>query len=281
MAEHKGVILKAEPKGETITFPPIDIVDGDYYFFPFNMKLKEDVILKSALATPLCVLNNDEKAFAFYTDKEPSYKIQGDTDSIRIITLSREEAKNAWKIRLDAEHLIICKDYVLQEDNTLLLYGKGSLHFKAFPDLPHTPEGFIKTGMDGGFGVYEKQCDSYGPEISFRLINETPEHVKTYEVKLDKLDMKSNDVFLHIEYEGDMAKLYLGDEFIADDFYTGMGWDIGLKRFGFPDSLKLVIYPLKEDAEVYLEKWPDMEDGIACNLTEVLAVHEYRAKVIA
>lgn len=294
MEEHRGVILKADTGKEAITFPPTDIPDGDYFFLPFNMKLSEDTVLKSALATPLCALDNDIKTYVFYTDRDPAYNIQGNMNGIRIVTLSREDAKNAWKVRLKAghnaehigrnytEHLLISPDFVLQEDMQpqVLLYGKGSICFKIFPDLPHTPEGFTKTGMDNGFGIYEKMFDTPQPEAFFRPVEETAQQIRTYELTIDKLDKNANDVFVHIDYSGDMARLYLDGELIADDFYTGMGWDIGLKRFGFPDKLMLTVYPLKQDAKVYLEKWPLMENGFACSLDKVQAVHEYVAELM-
>lgn len=348
MASHRGVVLKAEAGKEIITFPPVDIYDGDYFFFPINMKLKGDLILKSALATPLCVLDNDIKAYVFYTDREPYYDLKGNPDGVRIITLSREDAKNAWKVRLNSgyksenyseyeaehnvehnaqrsieynvqkcvehnvdntennvqkntghnvqkstghnvqkstehlkEHLIICSDFVLQEDRTrqLYLYGKGSISFKIFPDLPDAPAGFVKTGTDNEFGVYEKLIYTPHPQVDFKLVKETGEHVRTYELTLNQLDSNANDVFLHIDYAGNMARLYLGDELIADDFYTGTGWDVGLKRFGLPDKLILEVYPLKQDDKIYLEKWPPMKDGLACALNEVQAVHEYMVRI--
>ena len=74
LAEHKGVKITVPesvcPDG--ITFPPLDINDGDYFFLPFNMRCGDDVI-ESATVTPLCRIRSASGAtkdgsdvFVFY-----------------------------------------------------------------------------------------------------------------------------------------------------------------------------------------------------------------------
>ena len=84
-----------------------------------------------------------------------------------------------------------------------------------------------------------------------------------------------SDYFVRIQYEGDRAKAYINGEYITDHYYTGRTWEIGLKRFSFAKELILEIYPLKEDAPVYLETWPNMKNGVACELVQVTAELEY------
>ncbi len=89
-------------------------------------------------------------------------------------------------------------------------------------------------------------------------------HLKIPLVKsiLDKKEI--SEVFLQIHYTGDVARAYLGDELIDDDFYFGRTWEIGLSRFD-PELLEkgitLKILPLREDAPVYIpaDRWPRME----------------------
>ena len=53
---------------------------------------------------------------------------------------------------------------------------------------------------------------------------------------------------------------------VADSYYTGEPVQISLRYFDFPQELQVKIYPLKEDAPRFLERWPQMKDGCACEL---------------
>jgi len=277
MAEHENVKLVVDLLEETVTFPEITIKDRDYYFLPFNMKLSK-AVLKRAMVTPLCCLNNTVKSYVFYGDREPGYLLQGDMTGIELIDLSRKDALNAWKVKLKQEHLIISTTDVLQTDQGIELIGREKLIFRIYPDLSNVPDGFVRSGMDGIFTVYEKLMDVQEVPVGYRLETESAQR-NTYEIELKIPQGNMEDCFLQITYQGDYAKLYRSGEFIADHFYVGKEWEVGLKQFDFPEKLTLEVYPLQENAEMFLETWPDMKNGIACELNHVSAQAEYKALI--
>jgi beta-galactosidase len=60
---------------------------------------------------------------------------------------------------------------------------------------------------------------------------------------------------LVVDYVGDAARAYLGDELVADDFYYGRPWEIGLSCLGpavLAQGLTLRFLPLRRDAPLYL-----------------------------
>ena len=69
-----------------------------------------------------------------------------------------------------------------------------------------------------------------------------------------------SDSFLRVEYTGDVARLYCDSQLLADDFFKGTIWEIGLKRFlaNCHSDLLLKITPLRKDAPVYIphSAWP-------------------------
>lgn len=274
MAEHKDVALSVTLTDETITYPAIDIKNQDYFFYPFNMKIGK-ANLKSALATPLCRLDNTITSYVFYCDQAPYYEVEGRIKGAELLTLSREEAKNAWKVQLDKDYLLISEQAVLQREEGIEIVGRGKMSFKAYPALPVVPAGFTKKEKDGLWTVYEsKQVTEETPKVSFKLIEEQAEK-KVYEITLEIRDKEASDVFIGITYNGDCAKLYIEDEYVDDHFYTGEKWEIGLKRYHFPTKLKVEISPLQEDAPIFLEKWPQMTDGKACKIERISAEYEY------
>lgn len=69
----------------------------------------------------------------------------------------------------------------------------------------------------------------------------------------------SRDLRLRVRYTGDVARAYLGDKLIADDFYHARALEIGLRRYGsavYRDGLVLKILPLREDAPIYITTAP-------------------------
>ena len=88
-----------------------------------------------------------------------------------------------------------------------------------------------------------------------------------------------DDVFLRFDVDCDKAFLYLGDDLVADYFYNGEVWEVGLRRFADrlgTASLRLVLKPLRADAKVYFDRPPHFVDGVAGRLNGVEAVPVYR-----
>lgn len=275
MAEHQNVKLKVSLAEETIEFPEFDVKDRDYFFLPFNLKLS-NAVLKTAMVTPLCTINNN--TYVFYGNRAPQYQILGDLGSDKLLTISREDAENSWKVKLKREHLIISNAAVIQMGEHLKLIGRDQIRLKVYPDFDVVPKGFSKTGTEGEFTLYEKQMTEQEVQVKSELISDTCDK-KTYQMTLDFSKENTEDVFLQLSYQGDRARLYLDGEFIADHFYTGRDWEVGFKQFNLPERLVLEVYPMKDNARIYLEQWPLMKNGIACELSNASAQAEYTAVI--
>lgn len=277
MADHPQTKLRVTLSDETIEFPIIDIRDEDYFFFPFNLPIGNS-ILKSANTTPLCKINDDTTVF--YSDFQPQYQFDHEPQNHKIITLSKKQAMNAWKIRLaDGDHLVLSEDVVLQNQDRLEMIGQGIAKLSIYPDFPKTPQNAVKIGQEADFTVYEVRHPGFNPkwnpiEAQFRMIRQMPEQTD-YEIFLS-YPTEVENCYLSIWYQGDQAKLIAGGKLLADDFYAGTEWEIGLKQFCFPQKLILSVIPLYAGAPIYLEKWPIMEGGKICQLNHVSLRCEYR-----
>lgn len=84
---------------------------------------------------------------------------------------------------------------------------------------------------------------------------------------------RDDELVLTIDYVGDVARLYAGERLLADEFWTGRPWEIGLRRFadGLADGLRLEILPLRERAPIYLSPGvaPEYDQGAALELRDV------------
>ena len=94
-----------------------------------------------------------------------------------------------------------------------------------------------------------------------------------------------SDVFLRIDYVGDVGRLYAGPRLLDDDFYKGTSWEIGMKRFAtesFGKNLELKIMPLRKDAPIYMpaSAWPEFPlTGEIADVSGIHALPEYEVRV--
>lgn len=161
MADHEEVKLKAmDADGKLIAeFPKkVTILDEDFFFYPFNMKIGEKALIKSAYATPLCILHgaaDGKDAYVFYRNgsAEASFDIEGDLDGNKILLISREDALCAEKLEKDGkEYLAFSEDSIVPgKDGYDLLMSVGDegedeerARFWIWPDLPAAPARFHK-----------------------------------------------------------------------------------------------------------------------------------------
>ena len=307
MTAHKDVELKAFSLGGAqtlVSFGKRDIEDGDFFFYPFNMEVGAKALL-TIDATPVCVLENSDgkghSTYVFYTDqdREVDADIKGDLDGNNIMVLTKNEAIHAVKVEIGKrQHLVISEaDVVTDCDGHVKLYFEVSDEekekkpvFRCFPQLDSTPSGFEmkkKAGGEDDFITGDDMALYEGGEIlkndlsaSFEKKSDT-EYSITVPGKLNG----AGEIFVSIGYEADSAKLYKGDTVIADNFYTGQQWEIGLKRFydrfGSADELELraVLEPLREGDKVYLQEWPKMQDGKACSVLNIQLIVQYRINI--
>jgi hypothetical protein len=90
-----------------------------------------------------------------------------------------------------------------------------------------------------------------------------------------------SELYLQVGYRGDVARLYAGNQMLADNFYNGQAWFIGLRRFmdSMSNSFALSVLPLRRGAPVYLELPEHLEfppNGQIDWLDELRFVPEYQ-----
>jgi beta-galactosidase len=64
-----------------------------------------------------------------------------------------------------------------------------------------------------------------------------------------------SELFLQLQFTGDVAHLQLGKELLDDKFYDGQTWEIGLRTWaGMQSPLTLSVLPIPENAPIYLDE---------------------------
>ena len=268
MREHKDIELSVDlpDEEESLVFPKMTIKNGEYYFYPFYMDLGNATLIK-ALATPLCKLIGEETTFVFYGEKDPMFEVSGNITEDTILWIPRDDAKDAWKISLDRDYLLITNATVMESEEGYELRYDKETKIKTYPKLTEAPEGFLYQGMDGRFAIYVQEKERAQGVVSVNCCEENS-NTKCFEVKIEYTTEEMIECYLSLSMEGESLTYFINGELIGDWFYTGIPMEIELVRFGCPNQVEIVINALHEGDQIYLEKWPKMEDGIACGIKE-------------
>ncbi|MGA7029521.1 MAG: beta-galactosidase [Candidatus Acidiferrales bacterium] len=236
--------------------------------------------------------------------------------TIHILLLSETQAENLWKITLHSEpYLILSHADVFSDDSTLYLRSRdnSALAFSVLPGLAAAPKAdapLQKSGSDGVFTSFAATVEPRTFEIHW---TQTQQPGQVAPVQTSSLQRKHpvavapddsafknaavwkitlptdglaglSDVFLRINYTGDIGRLYAGEHLLDDDFYHGEPWEVGLKRF-IPvpgQELTLDVLPLRKDAPIYFSPRARPDFGSAQQISDlraITAVPEYEVRV--
>ena len=246
MEPHPGARLSMKLGAETVPFPPVDIAPGQYGFFPCRMRLG-DAVLRTALAVPLCRLSGEDgDVFVFYGDWDPQFTWEGAARA-RVLHLSRADALRAAKLFLGRDTLVLSDGFVWEEDGHLVAEGGRRTVVRTFPALSELPRGFVCTGQEGPFTVYERVVSGAEPEAVLEDGGMRGEH-HVYRLSFACIRRAARraesgyDVLLTLRWAAESMDVFCGGE-INDYFFTGQDALLSLGTFGFPDAIELVVPP--------------------------------------
>jgi hypothetical protein len=240
--------------------------------------------------------------------------------SVRIILLSQQQAYNSWKVPIGrTDHLLITPADVFADKETIHLRSRDpdAFSFSIIPSIDEktvSPFSLKKTGKDGAFdhftaSVHEKKIPvlikqickpaqtppvRMGIAFDFRngSVATLPDDSTFTKAGIWRVELPMgmpsglSDVFLDINYTGDVGRLYDGTHLLGDNFFNGTTWEVGLKRFApdvFSNGVDLLILPLRKDAPIYIPRssWPDFKETTQiAQVNSIKASPEYEVKLI-
>ncbi len=246
---------------------------------------------------------------------------QGKT--VRLIVLTAHEAEDAWKVRIgDTGHLFITDQDFLDDPDSqparIWLRSRAATQF-AFSIIP-PPAAQLEANLplkpapatgqraaftaetlpwNGRIQVRQTQDAGtappvkLGPSQSWRALgvaqapgaDKLPQAAK-WSIAVSGGPLKGlSEIFLDVNYQGDVARLWADHRILDDDFYNGQTWMIGLKRFLPPQApwtFQLSILALRRDAPVYLELANPPQfapDGQIDKLDGIRLIPEYQLEI--
>jgi hypothetical protein len=310
----RGVQVTLKTPSETLPVPshPIDVPTDDYFIWPVNLEIN-GATLKYSTAQLLCKLERESTYFFFAVpgippefvfDPQTVSSVERNVDgfavtvrptsgkTVRIVLLTREQAENCWKASIAGREYVFLSEADLFFEGTRLhlrSQDAGKLEFSAYPPLDRAP-----VGRDGIFTRYAAAVPPKNINVTWEKIHDASpgrytlapddsnfSRAGTWQIHVAPGALAGlSDVFLRIQYAGDVARIYAGSRLLDDNFFNGTDWEIGLKRFGgelLSQGLQLKVLPLRKDTPIYIPQgfWP----GESAVLKKIAAIPEYEVTV--
>ncbi len=249
--------------------------------------------------------------------------VSAEGKSLRLVVLTSSEAEDAWKLRIaGSDHLLITAQDFLTGPNVrpepFRLHSIANPHFEfsITPPPSITFEASVPLNSvassdriatftadvpqwHAALQSTEIQPDAEAPPVKTGPTQDWRPHGVAQAPAAGELPQAAqwsiavpagalnglSELFLEVNYEGDLARLSANHRLLDDDFYNGEPWSVGLSRFLAPDgsgNFDLSILPLRKDAPVYFELPKPSQfgpNGQIDNLDSIRLVPEYQLVV--
>ncbi|MBU3155829.1 beta-galactosidase [Clostridium estertheticum] len=230
-------------------FIPEGVV-GEYCLLNDNIAeiLVENGTYEKIAEEYMVYINVDCKSFIKIITKE------GNT--INICTVTREESLNFWSVDLmGCRRILITKANVLISEDKLRLECVDSkiVNLEIFP---HLKKDILVAGgkssrmeSENVFEKYSIELNINKPKINVKRIKENK--ACFYFKKEDFQNVK--ELFLKVEYEGDIGYAFIDGDIINDNFCNGAPWEVGLMKFEkdlLEKGMYIYISPIKKGSFV-------------------------------
>lgn len=230
---------------------------GQCAMIPFGLQMG-DCRLKT---TNCSILTKLQDTYFFYIeeDVEPYFEYE-DKAYEKVVVLTRQEAEMAYLLQ---DKLILTKNALFVRDGELvLLKGKEA----------QTIRYYDKNGVEGEI-LCKEITEQKAAMVHTALIEQSKERA-VYELTVETEDVtKLHELYLHMNFKGDRAQLYQDEVLLDDWFSNGEDWYSAMKRFDYPEKLRLVVFPYQED--VYY----DLQPRVGCELVSVSVETEYDVRL--
>ncbi len=205
-----------------------------------------------------------------------------DGGRVGLLVLDAATARTAYRGEAwGAERLVLCGDGVVFDHEEVRLHGsEAPVSFAVLPAPERAPLVDGATAASEADGVFTHYAVPSGgraratprvtlvrpagpaPETATGVQGRASAPADKYfdtvaaEYRVDVPDDLPPGTLLRLRWTGDVGRAYVGGTLVADQFFSGRVWDIGLDRLpaGVPrtEGLRLRVLPLHADAPVYV-----------------------------
>lgn len=254
MGAKADVQFKLNLPGRELLIPrkPATVPADSFFLWPFNMDLNGAKLIY-ATAQPIC-RQGDSVIFAEIPGVPAEFvfepkSLKSSPAGFYALKPDRERPTN-----LESASGKSIRIFLLNEADSLALQKTGDK--VSFETPVKVTKKTVETALIRDAGPTREIPLVSEFKIAAAPTDDDFANAAVWKIKLPARIDLANNPLLHIHYIGDVARLTLNGKLIADNYYAGRPFDLGLKRYGpeiLTGDLRLEILPLRKDAPIYIE----------------------------
>lgn len=179
-----------------------------------------------------------------------------------VLVLSKSLALKSYVVMINGtKHLIFSDAVVLQEGKQfqLLSDSTNTYNIRIYPKIGQQPKLDRGTISRSESNVIFSSYSVTVPGVNFP-VKTTPIGAKKLVVQLPTTKPAGvNDIWLTVDYTGDTGMGFLNGELVTDEFYKGIPWQIGLRKFltaGHANDMVFYFRPMYKNATYLVDLQP-------------------------
>lgn len=300
LTDKKDIRVTIKTADGTVNIPEtggFDLVNGENVMLPFNFNLN-GAQLHYATAQLLMKEDGDQPYFVFFTpegiqgqfffkpgcqvenrtgttveqqssailvkcrDEVCEFAVTANRRTTTILVIKKELALKSYRVSIRGKKYMLFTDALVLEKPSgvdLLSEGMNRMKVTVYPRtlmVPKLDHGVITSAANAVFTEWKITL----PAVEFKM--ETKE-VSSRKIAVSlpaSLPRGVNDIYLTVNYTGDTGMGFINGELVADNFYNGIPWQIGLRKFITAPvrAGQLVLYfrPMRKNASYLLDLQP-------------------------
>ena len=272
---------------------------GEHFFFISTRGVPTEFVFDNVSRFDHVISENGtilhDAEFVIIRDLQPGPECQIDITTVsgqkvRLTVLTEQQGRQCWNATVWGTNRIFVSDADLRfHDNVVEMTRLDNPRMRCWvypaPDqmselIVNNPEDWISKGV---FHECVFRANHRSPQVHAIAI---PNAADPDEVQRWRLDWSADplrdlsDVFLEVHYVGNKARLLIDGRTVADDYFAGMEWRVGMKRFAsFLNTSEMILEIDKWqcDEPIFIERHlrPDCKSETPAQLKSIKARPEY------
>ena len=260
-------------------------IQGEFSFEPGS---------KARNISGVTVSTNGKRTLVKCTDAVSEFSINTGRGKSTILVIDKELALKSYTAFIGGSKYLIFSDAVVVEESTgnfgLLNAVNPAFEISIYPKITTAPviaEGSVsRISVKSPFSTFMIALPEQKYEVRSQMISQ-----RKWTVGIPQgISASVDDIFLTIDYTGDTGMAFLNGELVADEFYKGIPWEIGLRRFiePSPAANEIVLYframpknsGYLKDLQPYPKSIPDFGmSNSYLKINKISLVPRYRALI--
>jgi hypothetical protein len=198
-------------------------------------------------------VKNSKRLLVKCSDKMSEFIIHNNGVKTKVLVVDKSVALKSYVVIINNKKYWVYSDALVLQGNSklnILNEEKNDYELNIFPEISRVPKvdrgNIEKINNSVLFSSYKITLPKVTLRVMIQQVGDKRLLLTLPAAKPEGL----NDIFLNIDYIGDTGQGFLNGELVTDEFYKGIPWKIGLKRFIGKASKEMLFYfrPLYKNA---------------------------------